>query len=247
MRAITLFSLVLCLAAPAANALTLLTEENPPLNFTVDGQLIGLSPGVVTEMAKRAGLPSEIRVMPWKEAFERARTEPGACVFSTVRTPERFAQFEWIGPIARGFWSAFSLPDAPVRISKLDELSAYRVGVVNDARAAYMKQRGIGRVVLFDRDADIPSRLTTDPKAEGGIDVWVTQGLLAGRVAAAAGVPRVKDVFSALMSQDYFLACSKATPPGDIKALSDALSGMRRDGSLRRVSDEAIVVLRNLR
>jgi polar amino acid transport system substrate-binding protein len=234
------------LNAPA-HALSLLTEENAPLNFTHQGKLIGLSPDVVSEMAKRAGLSPEIRVLPWKDAFERARSEAGACVFSTVRNTERFKQFEWIGPIARGYWSAFAIESAQIKIGHMDDLKRYRVGVVNDARSAYLKQRGLERLVLFDRDADIPARLTSDPNLAGGVDLWVTQGYLAQRLAWRAGVRYLREVFPSLMSQDYFLACSLTTPPAELRALSDALEQMRKDGSLRRISNEAVEAVKSLR
>lgn len=234
------------LSAPA-RALELLTEENPPLNFMHEGRLTGIAPPVVEEILRRANLQAPTRSLPWSEAFELARSKAGNCVYSTARTSERFPQLAWVGPIARGYWSAFSLPDAPVKVTKLADLAGYRVGVVNDARAAYLKERGIRNLVLADRDADLPPRLTTDPRADGRIDVWITQGLTASRVAAAAGTPRIREVFGSLMSQDYFLACSRQTAPEELRALNAALSEMRKDGSYVRIADQAGAAVRALR
>lgn len=239
-------ALVLGVHAPA-RALELLTEENPPLNFMTEGRLTGIAPPVVEEMFRRANLQAPTRLLPWNEAFELARSKAGTCAYSTARTSERFPQFAWVGPIARGYWSAFSLPDAPVKVSKLADLAGYRVGVVNDARAAYLRERGIRDLVLAERDADLPARLTADPRAEGRIDVWVTQGLTAARVAAAAGTPKIREVFGSLMSQDYFLACGKQTPQEELRALNAALAEMRKDGTFNRIADQAGAAIRALR
>ncbi len=52
------------LAAPV-QAVTLLTEENPPFNYTENGKLTGLVTELVVEAAKRANVPYTIEVLPW--------------------------------------------------------------------------------------------------------------------------------------------------------------------------------------
>ena len=44
----------LALAAPAAHAVTLVTEENPPFNYTEGGKVVGLSTEIVAELGKRS-------------------------------------------------------------------------------------------------------------------------------------------------------------------------------------------------
>ena len=63
MRILTSCFMLLILVGFEANAVTFLTEENPPLNFTVEGKLVGTSTAVVREMARRTALPAEIRVV----------------------------------------------------------------------------------------------------------------------------------------------------------------------------------------
>ena len=99
-------ALAACLAT-SAWGFSFVTEENPPLNFTRDGQVAGVSTAVVREMATRANLTSDFTVMPWPQAYARAQESPEACVYSTVRSPERASLFQWIGPITRGEWSLF--------------------------------------------------------------------------------------------------------------------------------------------
>jgi len=247
MRPLILLGSLLAFAAPAAFGLDLLTEDNPPLNFVHEGKVVGIAPGVVQEIARRAKLDANVRVTLWKEAYEKAQSDSNTCVFSTARTNERYKLFQWVGPITRSYWSAFALADFPGKIAKVDDLKGLRIGVVNDARADHLRQRGFGTLSTFDADRDIPAKLTLDSRQAGGVDIWITQGYMAQQIAKSAGVPPVKEVFSALMSQDYFIACSLSMPKERVKAMSDALAEMRKDGSLRKISADAIDAVKALR
>ena len=105
-----------------ATAAEFLTEENPPLNFSEKGAPAGVSTAVVREMAKRANVAANFSVLSWTEAYSRAQQEPDTCVYSTARLPSRSNMFLWVGPIARGYWSAFALEsfaDTPTNIGTI--------------------------------------------------------------------------------------------------------------------------------
>ncbi len=57
----SVLALVTVFSFSPSRALTLLTEENPPLNYTEKGKLTGMATEVVAEMAKRAGMTREHR------------------------------------------------------------------------------------------------------------------------------------------------------------------------------------------
>ena len=126
--------------------------------------------------------------------------------------------FQWVGTISRGYWSAFALEAFADYVPRVDDLKKYRVGVVSDARARYLRDRGFVNLVEVERDGDLPGRLTIDPKKEGGIDLWVTQGLMAQDIARKAGAGPIKEVFGGIMSQEYWLACNLEMPKDTIKA-----------------------------
>lgn len=219
-----------------SHAVNFLTEENPPLNFSQDGKPAGMATLVVTEMAARAKVPVDIKVLPWSEAYSRAQLEPDTCVYSTARLTSRNNAFQWVGPLVRGYWSAFALEGFAERIARVDDLKALRVGVVRDARAEQLRSQGFTRLLELDRDLDLPAKLSLDRNQPGSIDIWVTQGYQARQVARQQGVA-VKEVFSALMSQDYWLACSRELPRETVRAFSAALNEMRKDGTLRKLGE----------
>jgi polar amino acid transport system substrate-binding protein len=240
MRKSLVVASIALLVCGSVSAAEFLTEENPPLNFSEKNVVTGVATGVVREMAKRAGVPANISLLPWTEAYSRALNEPDTCVYSTARLPSRANQFIWVGPIARGYWSVFALEAFPDKPQNVEELKKYRIGVVRDARAEYLKTRGFTSLMEFDNDRSIPGRLSLEQKP-GTVDFWVTQGYSARAIAKAAGVPAIKEVFSALMSQDYWLACNPKMAPDQVKALQAGLSEMRKDGSFRKLADPKIL------
>jgi ABC-type amino acid transport substrate-binding protein len=68
---------------------------------------------------------------------------------------------------------------------------------------------------------------------------------MAPGVARKAGVGPVKEVFAGIMSQEYWLACNLQMPKETTKALSDAISGMKKDGTYRTLSDTRSLVPAN--
>jgi polar amino acid transport system substrate-binding protein len=224
------------LAAAPAGALTITTEENPPLNFTKDGQVTGISTAVVREMIKRAGLSADIVILPWVQAYAKAKDNPDTCVYSAVRNTERESLFQWAGPIGRGEWSLFGLKEFKGEAKRVEDLKQYRIGVTNDARAVYLRGRGLTDLIVAERNLDLAAMLTADPKQLGRADLWMSQTYGAEELARQAGVGELKLVFPAIMSQDYWLACGNKTSPDTVRALSGAASAMRRDGTMRQLT-----------
>ena len=73
------------LASPSVQSVTLLTEENPPFNYTEFGKLTGIATEIVLETVRRSGLPMKIEVLPWDDAYKRAQAQRETCLFATAR------------------------------------------------------------------------------------------------------------------------------------------------------------------
>jgi polar amino acid transport system substrate-binding protein len=224
------------LAAPPVAGLTLLTEENPPFNYTDNGKLTGMAVEIVGEMVKRANIPATTEVLPWDQAYVRAQAQKGTCLYSTARQENRERQFVWIGPIATNLWAVFGKSDFAAPVRTLKDLQPFRIGAVTrDAKAEYLREAGVTNVRTVPADADNPPRLLRPRDDPDAIDLWIT-GLYAGRdVATAAKVTDIKLVFIAA-EQQLYLACSPQTPPATIKALADALESVKADGTLKRIT-----------
>jgi len=74
LRATTILLLAAAFALPA-RALTLLTVDIPPSNYTENGKLTGLVAELVLETMKRAHVPFTVEVLPWTRAYMRTQAE----------------------------------------------------------------------------------------------------------------------------------------------------------------------------
>ncbi len=96
----------------------LLSEENPPYNFTKDGKAKGLAVDILMETFKVIGIDrpsSDIQFFPWARAYRDAQNPTlQNIIFTITKTPKRNNLFKWVGPFAYGKSVIFGLPDKEI-------------------------------------------------------------------------------------------------------------------------------------
>ncbi len=233
----SLIMLLLCVfAAAPAQALQIVTEENPPFNYTENNKLTGLSTDVIMEMGRRANVPMTFAVMPWPQGYEQTQRKPETCIYSTVRLENRERIFKWVGPLATNAWGLFAKGGFNDPVKTLADARPYRIGgVTNDAKVAWLRDHAVTNIVAVREDKQIPPMLTLDRKQFNGVDLWVT-GIRAEKIVAAnAGVKDIKLVLK-FNEVSYWLACHPGIPDGTVKGLVDALAAMTKDGTLQKIA-----------
>lgn len=121
--------LLLSKSAVAAQPLRVVLEVSPPHQTLDNGKVGGLTTAVVAAMLQQAGLSASYEVYPWARAFRIAATTPDVLIYNMARTPEREAQFEWIGIVTRykfGFLKLSRRDD--IQVSQLADIKHYVVG-----------------------------------------------------------------------------------------------------------------------
>ena len=239
MSAVTFFTSALALAAAIlpspSRALTLLTEENPPLNYTENGKLTGIATEVVVETGKRANVPMTFEVLAWKDAYRRAQSARDTCLYATARLDNRERIFNWVGPIAVSRWAFFAKQGFAQHIGSLNDAKPFRIGgVTYDAKTEYLKQNGVTNIFEVADDKLNPGKLTLDRKETGRIDLWITNATRARWVAAQAGVKDIMPVYT-VREEETYLACSPRTAAETIKALTGALASIKKDGTYKTI------------
>lgn len=226
------------LSAASAQALTFLTEENPPFNYRESGKLTGVSTEVVTEMARRAGLSPGFEVLPWAQAYLRAQSRKDTCIYSIARVEIRERVFRWVGPIAVNKWALFGNADFSKPVKSLEDVRNLKVGAVaRDAKVELLRSNAVTNILTVDDDAKNPPRLLLKRDNPNHIDLWAT-GLYAGkRIATQAKVPDLKPVY-VFSEQPLYLACSTQTPVATADKLNAALETMKKDGTLSRINSD---------
>ena len=222
--------------ATGAQALTLVTEENPPFNYTEQGKVVGLSTEIVAELGKRSGMPLQIQSMPWEQAYIAAQRDKETCIYSIVRLENRERLFSWIGPIATNRWVLIGRSDfAGVKV--VEDARKYRVGVVaKDAKIEFLMGKGVTDLREVSEDRLNPPRLVLNRDDPNRIDLWATSAYGARRTAARANVKDLKLVLN-LRAVPLYLACGRNASPQTVQALSRAFELATKDGTLKRITD----------
>lgn len=139
----------LFLAAPGlahesgrTDELVYMTEELPPLNYSLDDRPTGLAVSVLKLMWRRMGEAEHpIAFLPWVRAYDTARKEKHTVLFSAYRTAERESHFKWVGPIVGGELAVYSLRIRNLAASSVKDLSAYRIAGLRDTASAMKLER----------------------------------------------------------------------------------------------------------
>lgn len=229
--------LAVAMTAPAADALTLLTEENPPFNYTEKGKVAGLSTEVVSELGKRAGITVQIQSLPWGTAYVATQANKETCLYSTARLENRERLFFWIGPIANDKWVLIGRSDF-AGVNKVEDARKFRVGVVGkDAKIEYLMAKGVTDLREVEEDRLIPPRLMLKRDDPARLDLWATSAYGARQTAARANL-NSKDLKMVLTLHEVplYLACGRNTSPESVQALTRAFEQMQKEGSLKRIA-----------
>jgi TRAP-type uncharacterized transport system substrate-binding protein len=199
-----------------AQGIKVLTEEYPPYNMMVNGQIAGFSTELIKKAFGNARVPYTLHLMNWDVAIKRAQDIPNTCVYSTNRTEEREPLFKWVGPIAHSDWLLFGRSDSP-HITSAEDAKKYTIGIYpSDAVGIYLKEHGF-KVDVAPEDKLNPTRLMNKQ-----IDFWASGTLQGPYVAEHVGVRGLLPVLTIRESLMY-LACSKATSDELVARLNAAI------------------------
>jgi polar amino acid transport system substrate-binding protein len=213
-------------AADEPDTLHLVTEDSPPYDMMVDGRVAGMSADKVVEVMKRVHQGFTLALLPRARAYQMAHSDASTCVFSTTRTPQREALFQWVGPIAYNTWMFYGLAERHYHLAQLDDARALRIGTYNaDARDTFLRSKG------FEVDAVSSDELNPRKLLAGRIDLWATGPYEARTLLANQGwTGRIVPVL-AFQRVELYLACNPQVPGTVVERLDKALAAMRKDGT----------------
>jgi polar amino acid transport system substrate-binding protein len=225
-------------ATPPAVQLKAVTEALPPLNYELNGQVVGFSSELLDMLALEAGITVQKQLLPWARAYRMALDDADTILYSLVRTPERETLFQWVGPISPRKIVLYRMATRKeLAVTHLDEVRAYKVGVVRESAAA---------------KALINKGFTVDKKLELALDDATNmRKFKAGRFdflvsldwAAAYNTQQNEmapaDLAAVLVldeQSEYWFGVSLRTDPLIVRRLNEALVKVRRDGRLKALT-----------
>lgn len=223
--------------SPLGN-LTFYTEEMAPYNYVEEGTLQGIAVDLLEIATERMGekvTRDQVRVVPWNEGYQAARTGNNTVLFTMARLPEREQSFKWAGPVYAYTNVIFARQDWDIVITGPDDLQEYRIGViVDDAAAQELLTLGV-RPEQLVYETDVPTLIRKLDRGE--IDLWgYTEA--AGRYFAeqeTGNYYAFKVVYTFPDLEGYY-AFSSDVPDSTVQAFQQALDAIREEKDADGVS-----------
>jgi len=234
MKATLITALLLAICALPARALTILTEDWPPVSYANEkGQADGMAVAVVRLLQDRLKDNSPIQVQPWARAYNSLINDKDVMLFTVGRNAERERLMTLLGPILISSTDVFALKQYAESIRKLPagamqqlQTAAYR-GSIFESTA---KARGFQ---VFQ---------TTDPAhsarmlVAGRVKLWVEGNVVIGNVLREQGLPATTvERVTTLDKLSLYLAFSPNVPKETILRWEKALSDIKQDGSFAAI------------
>ncbi|QDQ28164.1 amino acid ABC transporter substrate-binding protein [Chitinimonas arctica] len=210
----------------------LYTEELPPYNTLLpDGRIGGSATQKVEAILKDAKLSHTLELTSWARAFGLARIQANSCVYSTARTPEREAQFKWIGELARIDGVLFALADRPRNSpATMEAAMGTRIGGYHSsASALYMVKKGYNVIMSANHDISLKNLLA------GRLDFWLASRTTGQLLIDKQGVNGKVVPVIPVLNLELYLACNAAMEPAQIQRLQQSFAQLQADGTLAAI------------
>ena len=239
MNKILLFIVSICfLSSPsiAAEKLTILTENLPPLNYVENGTLVGSSVEIVKEILQRTGSNEPIEVYPWARAYKMALEEENVILFGMTYTQDRSDLFKWVGPLATKRDILLARKDASSSITNLEDAKKVeRIGTLrDDVRGKLLEKMGFTNLEPVSDEQKNAQKL-----ALGRIDLWAYKKPGFRTVCKLAEVDPDQFVEVAhLKKSELKIAFSKKTSDSIVASWQKAFDAMSQDGTIQKIKDK---------
>jgi len=201
---------------------SLITEELPPYAYRDQGKVVGASVEIIEALFKEAGVPYEIKMFPWKRAFELVQTS-NACVFPIQRSQEREALFNWVSPVLVTQTGFYTGKGKNVDVRTLKDAMPFEIGTYRgSAVEEYLVGQGFTVSTTTKDEANIHK-----VKA-GRLDLWAADTLSASYLAKKNNIElnEVMVYFTTLRA----LACNPKVNANLIEKLRGALQVIYQKG-----------------
>lgn len=148
--------------------LTVVTEDEHPIQYLENGKLTGPAYRFVNALLAETSHTAEIQVLPWSRAYKLALSQPNVLIFSIVRTPQREDKFFWVGQIHPLQYHLIKLKKrTDLKVEKINTLGNYRVGTIRDsATEIFLKSKGLAYNLVATTSAEFHYDLLMNERVE---------------------------------------------------------------------------------
>lgn len=209
----------------------IVTSEEPPTNYTLNGKFSGISTDIVKTILSELGQDIPIEIYPWARAYNIALSAPNVVIFTAGKTQERVEHgFFFIGPVSTRRHSLYKKSGRKLTAESIEDVirQGLKVGAMRgDWRAGYLEDRGVtvdfvvehaqnikklmaNRIDLFVlSDLELTSALDQAGIDHGEVELALVFDERPAYILLSKGTPEAvvdqwRRVFAALQASDFF-------------------------------------------
>ncbi|MEZ8823722.1 substrate-binding periplasmic protein [Vibrio amylolyticus] len=219
--------------AETLNTLSYYTEEYPPYNYTVDGEVTGIAVDLLLKASQVAESPvkaANIDVKPWARAYRYTLITDNAVLFSTTRTQLREHLFQWVGPISTTRIVVLAKKSSNIEINEPIDLFKYRTGVIrDDVGEQLMSELG---VPVDSMQESSYAKTLAEQLHKGRIDLWAYEENVANWWISQVGYDTNEfEVIFVLQEAELYYAFNKDIDKYLIDKLQQAIDKVKTNNN----------------
>ncbi|MFC7420261.1 substrate-binding periplasmic protein [Iodobacter arcticus] len=225
--------LAFCSVSTSAHALTIYTENWPPVNYMADNKAAGMAVEIVQALQSKLGNKDPIQLVPWVRGYKALLEGPDVMLFSLGRSSEREKLMIMLGPIAISSTNIYTRKGSAERLLGLGDaiynqaIGTYRGSIFVDTAA----KKGFTRI-----DIAATPQMTATKLMGKRFDLWIDGSVAVPSILKEIGhsANEVEKVMT-LDSLELYLAFSIQTPARTIKEWEEALIWLKKEGYFQKI------------
>jgi polar amino acid transport system substrate-binding protein len=224
-------------SANELDQLKFITESYPPYNFKEKGKLQGIAVDLLlaaTQKSSSTLTASKIKVFPWPRAYNMAIMGPNVVLFSTTRTEDREAKFNWVGPIAPTRIVLLAKKSSGIVISTPADIKKYTVGAIpNDIGDQLVKKLGVtSSSIKHVAKAESLAKML----GAGRIKLWAYEENVARWFIKKGGLNNSEfETVYTLKESDLYYAFSKDIKKGTLELLQKSIEEVKASEEFNKI------------
>ncbi len=213
--------------------------ETTAYSYMKEGKVAGSATEVIELSLKKAGITDySINIYPWARAYDLALQKANVLIYLIARTPNREADFKWVGELSRPQCFLVKLKErTDIKVNKLADTKRYSIGVVrDDVRQQYLQQQKLTNLSISSQQSDSFRQLVNHQ-----LDLIVLFDADMPRLCQQQSFDcnKLEKLFLLNeLSNGIYMAFSKKTPDKLVKQTQDAFEKLKAEGLVKQIMEQ---------
>ncbi len=214
--------------------LKIITNEEPPQNYTENGQITGIGTDIVKEIQKRVQDRSQIEVYPWARAVAISKRNPNTILFLAGKTKDREPYYTFIGPILAKNYKLYGKANKNYNIDNIEDAkNIEKIScVMDDVREIFMREKGFFNLIYAEDHLKALQIVLA-----GKSDLWASSDWESSiQMKSINQAPKKIQAYYTLYKNFNYIAINKKTDPKIIQNWQNAFHEIKQDGTMTKIA-----------